>query len=136
MNRSHEHIPGWGVDLDRRDRPAVPMERKPPRLQGVHWDEPVPQQSNVEVLTSTEHMRRPPVYGTSVPPRGLSGRIRRRAFRHSENDLRHWLMLLFADRVDAVESAVGDGARSPQVRTATSLGIAVAAVWILGRLTR
>src|SRR5690606_349093 len=28
-----------------------------------------------------------------LPPKGLSGMIRRAAFRYSENDLRHWLML-------------------------------------------
>src|SRR5579875_502934 len=92
---NHEHIPGWGADLDRAQRPAVPMERRPPRLEGVHWSDPPPaQQSDVEILKSTEHLKMPPVFGTSVPPRGLSGWIRRRAFRHSENDLRHWLMLL------------------------------------------
>src|SRR3712207_7304024 len=26
------HIQGWGADLDPADRPAVPMERTPPRL--------------------------------------------------------------------------------------------------------
>lgn len=127
-----DHIPGWGADLDRANRPAVPMERQPPRLEGVHWDEPPMQTASVEILRSTEHLRMPPVFGTSVPPRGISGWIRRRAFRHSENDLRHWLMLLFADRVDAVEGLVSDGRRSPKVRSAVTIaGATLIAAWLL-----
>ncbi|WP_413626342.1 hypothetical protein [Luteibacter sp. Lutesp34] len=134
MNRPQDRIPGWGADLDRSNRPAVPMERMPPRLVGVHWDDPAPQRCDVEILQSTEHFRRPPVFGTSVPPRGVSGWIRRRAFRHSENDLRHWLMLLFADRVDVVESLASDARRSPRVRSAAMIaGATLAAAWLLRR---
>jgi hypothetical protein len=49
-----------------------------------------------------------PVFGTSTPPKGLSGVIRKYAYRrYSEARAAHWLLLLAADRVDAVESAVG-----------------------------
>lgn len=134
MNRPQDRIPGWGADLDRANRPAVPMERMPPRLEGVHWDQPTPQHSEVEILQSTEHFKRPPVFGTSVPPRGLSGWIRRRAFRHSENDLRHWLMLLFADRVDVAESLVSEARHSPRTRSAVVIvGATLAAAWLLRR---
>ncbi len=139
MNPSHgnppqDRIPGWGADLDRANRPAVPMERKPPRLDGVYWTEPPRQQSSVEILRSTEHLQMPPVFGTSVPPRGLSGWVRRRAFRRSENDLRHWLMLLFADRVDVVENMFSDASRSPRVRaTAAVVGAVLLASYLLRR---
>ncbi|WP_051938811.1 hypothetical protein [Luteibacter sp. 9135] len=129
-------IPGWGADLDRADRPAVPMERKPPRLEGVHWSEPSPQPPSVEILQSIEYFRRPPVFGTSVPPRGVSGWIRRRAFRHSENNLRHWLMLLAADRVDAVEGFVADARRSPRARNAALVGGVALAGLLLARAAR
>ena len=109
-------IKGWGADLDRRDRPAVPMERTPPRLDGVHWSEPSQQVARVEILQSIERPGMPPVFGSSVPPSGLSGRLRLIAFRRSENDLRHWLMLLFADRVNALEGLLQDlgGRRRPR----------------------
>ena len=127
-------IPGWGADLDRANRPAVPMERTPPRLEGVHWTTPPAQESTVEILQSTEHFVRPPVFGTSLPPRGISGWMRRRAFRHSENDLRHWLMLLAADRVDAAEGIVADVGVSPKARTvALVAGAALAAMWLVRR---
>ncbi|HYD33220.1 MAG TPA: hypothetical protein VEA39_01515 [Methylophilaceae bacterium] len=103
----HAHIQGWGADLDHANRPAYPKERTPPRLEGLHWHEPDQQPVSVEVLHSTERPGLTPVFGTSTPPSGLSGMIRRVAFKYSENDMRHWLMLLFADRVNMVEG-LGD----------------------------
>jgi hypothetical protein len=100
-------VPGWGADLDPADRPAVPMERTPPRLD-VPWDAPSEQPRTVEILHSTERPGITPVFGTAVPPSGVSGVVRRAAFRYSENDLRHWLMLMFADRVNVVEGVLQD----------------------------
>ncbi len=130
----HSHIPGWGADLDRKNRPAVPMERTPPRLQGVHWDHPPQQPENVEVLRSIERPDVTPIFGTSAPPSGLSGWIRRRAFRRSENDLRHWMLLLLADRVNAGEGLLQDARKSPRARNA-AVGVAGAtlALWLIRR---
>jgi len=118
----YAHIPGWGVDRDKRDRPAVPMERTPPRLDGIHWDRPPQQHPTVEVLHSTERSGLTPVYGTTVPPCGLSGMLRRAGFRYSENDLRRWLILLLADRVDVVEGLAGDVATGHVPRLYTEMG--------------
>jgi hypothetical protein len=102
-------IAGWGSDLDRENRPAVPMERRPARLPGLHWTEvTTPQEVHQEVFHSCERPGLTPVFGTSVPPTGVSGRIRKLAFGYSENDLRHWLMLLAADRINVVEGVVSD----------------------------
>ena len=109
-------IEGWGADLDPKDRPAVPKERTPPRLENVPWDYPDQQPVRVEVFHSTERPGITPVFGTAVPPAGLSGAIRRRAYSHSENDLRHWLMLLAADRVNVVEGLFADVRESPRSR--------------------
>jgi hypothetical protein len=43
------------------------------------------------------------VFGTSAPLRGLSGALRKYAYRYSEGRAAHWLILLGADRVDAWE---------------------------------
>jgi hypothetical protein len=48
------------------------------------------------------------VFGTSTPPSGLSGQIRRWAFQHSENSYWHWLPLIVADRVNVVEGIIDD----------------------------
>jgi hypothetical protein len=117
-NERFKDIQGWGADLDPADRPAHPKERTPPRLDGIHWDQPAQQLSVVEVLVSSERPGITPVYGTSVPPSGLSGVLRRRAFKRSENDLRHWLTLMFADRVNVVEGLLSDVRKAPRGRIA------------------
>lgn len=102
-------IPGWGVDLDHADRPAYPKERTPPRLpEHSHQHIFAAQPQTLEVLLSTERPGITPVFGTGPAPSGLSGALRRLAFRYSENDLRHWLILLFADRLNVGEGLASD----------------------------
>jgi hypothetical protein len=45
-------------------------------------------------LHSIERPGLTPVFGTTVPTSGVSGAMREMAFRFSESDLRHWLLLL------------------------------------------
>jgi hypothetical protein len=123
--RIQESIEGWGADRDPANRPAVPKERTPPRLDNVHWDVPEQQPVRVEVLHSTERPGITPVFGTACPPAGLSGVLRRSAFRHSENDIRHWLMLLAADRVNAVEGLIADTREAPRSRQIAAGALAV-----------
>ncbi|MET1154874.1 hypothetical protein [Arthrobacter sp.] len=97
-------IPGWGVDLDPNDRPAVPRERFDLNT-GAHWDFPERQEEKWPRERSIEHKFLTPVFGTSTPPRGLSGALRKYAYRkYSEGRTAHWLILIAADRVDAGES--------------------------------
>jgi hypothetical protein len=100
-------IPGWGVDLDPKDRPAVPQERFDPDFSGAHWEFPERQPEKWPRERSIEHKFLTPVFGTSCPPRGISGRIRRYSYaRYSEARAAHWLLLLAADRVDELESTL------------------------------
>jgi hypothetical protein len=99
-----ERIPGWGADLDPKDRPSVPKERYDPSLTGAHWDFPERQRETRPRERSIEHKFLTPVFGTSTPPRLLSGAMRKYAYRQfSEARAAHWLILLGADRVDAIE---------------------------------
>ena len=97
-------IPGWGVDLDPKDRPSVPRERFDPDSTGAHWEFPERQPETWPRERSIEHKFLTPVFGTSCPPKGLSGRMRKYGYTYSEARAAHWLILLAADRVDAVES--------------------------------
>src|SRR5215212_11491173 len=98
-------IPGWGVDLDPADRPAVPKLTAVET--GAHWDFPDRQPEKWPRERSIEHKFLTPVFGTSCPPKGLSGVLRKVAYaRYSEGRAAHWLILLAADRVDAIESHV------------------------------
>jgi hypothetical protein len=100
-------IPGWGADLDPRDRPSVPKERFDPSLSGAHWEFPDRQPENQPRERSIEHKFLPPVFGTSCPPTGIAGAIRKYAYRqYSEARAAHWLLLLAADRVDVAVSTL------------------------------
>jgi hypothetical protein len=97
-------IPGWGADLDPNDRPSVPRLKFDPAATGAHWDFPERQPEKWPRERSIEHEMLPPVFGTSTPPRGLSGLVRRYAYRYSEGRAAHWLLLLGADRINSIES--------------------------------
>lgn len=101
-------IQGWGADLDPKNRPAYPMEKTPEHGTGAHWDVPPQQIAKVKIHKSVERPAFSHVMGTTCPPRGLSGLIRTFAYRYGEARFAHWLILLFADRVDVVESIVTD----------------------------
>ncbi|RLK31728.1 hypothetical protein [Cupriavidus plantarum] len=106
--RDVSDVLGWGADLDPKDRPGYPRERTPPRVKGPPLDELVPQPRRIVVHHSVERPGITPIFGTSAPPTGISGALRHAAFQLSENDVRHWLLLMFADRVNVVEGIAGD----------------------------
>src|ERR1051325_1211762 len=83
-------VPGWGVDTNPENDPAYPMKK---RNNGEHagysWNRPPQQPANVEVLHSNERPNLAAVFGTSTPPAGLSGLLRRLAFKDSESGYGH-----------------------------------------------
>ncbi|MBC6699484.1 hypothetical protein [Hymenobacter sp. BT190] len=104
-----KQIPGWGVDADPENDPTYPMRAR----MNVGQDpdskhRPTLQHDDTEKLRSIERPNISAVYGTTVPPSGLSGLIRRFAFKYSENRYRHWLPLVVADRVNVVEGILDD----------------------------
>ncbi|MBD0862547.1 hypothetical protein IA539_15185 [Gordonia sp. zg691] len=119
-----DRIPGWGVDADPARRPAVPQELPVAPAPGVHWDVPEDQPELWPRERSNEHAFLTPVFGTSTPPSGLSGKIRRSAYRFSEGRAAHWLILLGADRVASVEAHVASFATARPDNPITETGIA------------
>jgi hypothetical protein len=75
---------------------------------GYSWERPPQQPITVEVLRSNERPDLTTVFGTSTPPSGPSGALRRLAFRYSESSYGHWLPLVLADRVSVIEGLLGD----------------------------
>jgi hypothetical protein len=117
-------IPGWGVDADPDNDPTYPMRHiEDQQTRGLTWERPAKQHPDVEILQSIEHSRQPAVVGTSTPPSGISGAIRRVAFRRSESDWWHWLMLMGADRLNVVEGIVQDLARGKVPNIPAEMGI-------------
>jgi hypothetical protein len=103
---------GWGVDSNAENDPTYPYrDRSQDEGLTKDWQRPPQQESDVEVLQSIEHVRTPAVFGTSTPPNGASGIIRRAAFHWSESNWLHWLLLMGADRINVVEGIAHDLAR-------------------------
>ncbi len=105
-------VVGWGVDANPDNDPTYP-QRDRSQDEGLtkDWQRPLQQESDVEILRSIEHVRTPAVFGTAVPPSGVSGMMRRAAFHWSESNWLHWLMLMGADRINVVEGVAQDLAR-------------------------
>jgi hypothetical protein len=109
LNENYSHIKGWGIDADPKNEPTYPMKKYTGDDHNrINWERPPLQPVNIEVLHSNERPNITAVFGTSTPPSGLSGVIRRYAFKHSENEYLHWLPLIFADRVNVVEGIIDD----------------------------
>lgn len=103
------HIKGWGIDADPKNDPTYPMKnRLNLEHSGLSWERPTQQPETVEVLHSIERPNMTAVFGTTSPPKGLSGMIRRMAFEKSENQYGHWLPLVLADRISVVEGIIED----------------------------
>lgn len=109
LENKFSHIKGWGVDADPKNEPTYPIKKYTgDDHERLNWERPALQPLTVEVLHSNERPGLSAVYGTSVPPSGLSGNIRRFAFKYSESSYGHWLPLLVADRVNVIEGIVDD----------------------------
>jgi hypothetical protein len=86
---------------------------KPARTSTALAPPPLEQQpATVPVLVGVEVGRLTPVFGTAQPPRGLSGLVRRAAYRIPEHKAARWLLLMLGDRIDVWESRI---ARRPVI---------------------
>jgi hypothetical protein len=102
-------VKGWGIDADPENDPTYPMKnRNNGEHAGYSWDRPPQQPIDEEILHSNERPNVSSAFGTSTPPAGLSGVIRRAAFNYSENSYGHWVPLMLADRIGVVEGVVDD----------------------------
>jgi hypothetical protein len=93
----------WGVDLDHSRRPGVPSHREPQPFPNTRF--PLERQPGepASPMHGRTNKQMPPVFGTSTPLRGVSGVIRRYAYSKPDHYPSHWLLKIFADRVDSWE---------------------------------
>ena len=97
------------MDADERNDPTYPMKHySGDDHNRLNYATPLPQKQTVEILHSNERPSLPAVYGNVLPPAGVSGKIRRKAFQFSESAWAHWLGLLAADRINMFEGIVED----------------------------
>ena len=108
-NTPKDNIPGWGMDADPENDPTYAMKHwTGADHERIHYEKAPQQPVDIEVLRSIERPTITRVFGTSTPPAGLSGVIRRQAFKHSEATAAHWMTLILADRVDVVQGIIND----------------------------
>jgi hypothetical protein len=104
-----EEVKGWGIDADPRNEPTYPMKKYTGDDHNrLNYERPPQQPLTVEILRSNERPNYTAVFGTSTPPSGISGQMRRRAFKYSEDRYPHWMILMMADRVNVVEGIIQD----------------------------
>src|SRR3954468_11268857 len=85
--KDYSHIKGWGVDADPENEPTYPMKKYTgDDHKRLNYQRPV-QQSLVGIkeFHSNERPNFTAVFGTSTPPSGLSGLMRKKAFTYSED---------------------------------------------------
>jgi len=97
----HSEIIGWGADASFDARPGVPAAHAPRPIVDARPDRL--QQVIGRPSVWSPHRPITPVYGTAIPPRGLSGLIRRLAYRAPDYKARRYVLLTIADQVDVIE---------------------------------
>jgi hypothetical protein len=109
INEEYKNIPGWGMDADPENEPTYPIKNYTGDDHNrINYERSPQQLQTVEILKSIERPGLTVTFGTTVPPSGLSGMIRRYAFKHSEDRYRHWLPLIMADRINVCEGLIDD----------------------------
>lgn len=105
-----KHRPnGWGADLSFEKRPGVPKLKTPAKLKGARdpiRPQPTPMKSPTRRV-ELKHLT--PVFGTAQLPEGVSGLLRRFAYKIPEHKARRWLLLIAADQVDVLEHRLATG---------------------------
>ncbi|WP_205478876.1 hypothetical protein [Sphingomonas arenae] len=119
----HAMIVGWGVDANPQNDPTYPYRDRSEDDHSGEWQRPTQQEPDIELLKSVEHKWLPAVFGTASPPSGLSGSMRRLAFRWSESNWAHWLLLIGADRVNMIEGVIEDLAHSQIPNIPKEMGV-------------
>jgi hypothetical protein len=102
-------IPGWGMDADPDNDPTYPMKHyNGADHERLNYEKAPQQRQDMEILHSIERPSVTRVFGTSTPPTGLSGAVRRFAYKYSEATATHWMTLILADRINVIEGKIDD----------------------------
>lgn len=108
ITNEYSHIKGWGIDADPKNDPTYPIQKRKEGPLKYERKDQKQQPITQEVLHSNERPNVSAVYGVGPEPFGLSGKLRRFAFEHGENEFSHWIPLILADRVNAIEGIIDD----------------------------
>lgn len=127
----HRDRQALGADVDPRERPGVPMETAPHPLTPTAPQQVERQRPRHGIVHRKDLRQMTPVFGTAQPLHGVSGLVRRLAYNVRETRARHWMMLIFADRVDVLEHRI-----ARLVKIAALVPVGVAGVVLAARFMR
>ena len=91
----------WGVDLDPSRRPGVPMMREPRPWPNTRYPPERQPGEPAAPMHGRPNKELPPVFGTAIPLKGLSGAVRKYAYSLPDHYPSHWLLKMLGDRVDS-----------------------------------
>jgi hypothetical protein len=106
--KDNSHIKGWGIDADPKNDPTYPIQHRKEGPFKYERKDQKQQPITQEILHSNERPNVSAVYGLGPEPSGLSGKLRRFAFEHGEGEFSHWIPLILADRINAIEGVLDD----------------------------
>lgn len=135
VHPSNETSAWLAPDSTMARRPGHPMEHSPEPIANAHWLVPEQQIPRGKVLMDVNRDRLTATFGAEHPPRGLSGALRSTAYTIPDYRVRHWMLLILADRVDALESDLGQALRRP-TNWVVGAGIAGLCLLLLRRRRR
>ena len=130
MNVSNDKTNGRAIDAPLERRPGVPAKRPPQPVGDAHWTRPPRQEPHTTILKDPSRAELTATFGTSPAPHGLSGLLRRVAYGLPDYRIRRWMLLITADRVDAIEGRIARLARRPLPWLVATSGVAF---WLLAR---
>ena len=90
-------------DSSLESRPGVPRRQKAEPMGHAHWSRPERQTDGERILRDVQRTVPTAIFSDAQPPRGLSGMLRRKAYQLPDYRARRWLLLMVADRIDALE---------------------------------
>ena len=129
QQEQHRDRPVVGADL--HDRPGVPMEKAPGPLTPTTPASFSRMKPGRGMVKRAGLAQMTPVFGTAQPLRGLAGLVRRAAYSVRETRARHWMLLLFADRVELLEHRI-----ATLVKTAALVPAGIAALILAAKLVK
>jgi hypothetical protein len=104
MASDEQAISERAPDASAANRPGVPQKQEQSWVGHAHWSVPPRQDPAPGLIKDAQREHWTATFGTGQKPRGVSGAMRRIAYRIPDYRIRRWLLLLLADRVDAIEA--------------------------------
>ena len=118
-------------DANPDQRPGNPKEREPQPLTGAKLTSEIQSDKGLEILREPSKQTTALTFGSQHEPTGLSGVLRRAAYKFPDYQIKRWALLIAADRVQTLEHSLSP--RRPLTFTLLLAGAAAAGIYYFNR---